>query len=154
MAGALFDLCKGEEKIIAKKKSIPMLALCGAIGFGVGGAISGAALYNELSLLGFAISGAVGGALLGFILGGWRMALAMAICCAIGCLVGFMLALYILLSLWDPPYITGLFIGFVGGTLEAAMKLAIWGIFGGASLGAALGFLERRKEERQSPHRE
>jgi len=175
--------------MIAKRKSIPWLALWGAVGFGVGGAIGGTVWFAlEAPYLGFPIFGAIGGASLGFVLESWRKAGILALACAIGLGVGFLTGFFIVLTIWEPVHVEGLFLGVAGGAVSGAslglalrnwekagllalagavgfgiavqvswdlfrgpnlvllggvMKLVIWGILGGASLGAALGYLEK-----------
>jgi hypothetical protein len=187
---------KGQEQS-AKRKNIPWLALWGAIGFGVGGAFGGAIWFEfELPQLGFAVLGAVGGAFLGFTSNGWRRVGLLALFGAIGFDVGLLIGFFIVITIWEPPYVEKFFIGAVGGAiggaslgltlrnwkkagilalagaigfgvsiqtrldsqildeflsaqmpymLTGAMILAICGVIGGAFLGAALGYLEKRK---------
>jgi len=123
-------------------------------------------------------------------LGGWRKAVILALACSIGFGVGFLMGFFIVLTIWEPVHVEGLFLGTVGGTLGGAsfglvlrnwgkagllalagaigfgiavqafwdllrglspqvlwgaITLAIWGIVGGAFLGTALGYLEKRK---------
>ena len=169
----------------------------GAVGFGIGGAIGGAIWFQfELPQFGFAILGAVGGAFLGYTSNGWGRAGLLALFGAIGFGVGLLIGFFIVITIWEPPYVEKFLVGAVGGAiggaslgltlrnwgkagllapagaigfglsmqtrldshildeffptqmpymLAGATILAICGIIGGAFLGAALGYLERKR---------
>jgi hypothetical protein len=171
--------------------------LCGAVGFGIGGAIVGAS--GDAMLLGFFAMGALGGASLGLAASNIRSIATLALTGTLGFGIGFLAAFAIVLLIWDP--FGNWFIGAVGGLLggaslgvasrtwrrivllsvvgglgfglgwgavdvlrqplvvPGASGIAFWwailfmtieGVIGGASLGATLGYLEKRKlaEER------
>ena len=181
--------------------SIIRFVFFGAVGFGVGGAISGQLLMFLPGLvpglvglpLTLFLVGALGGAALGLALRDWRRVVILALLGALGLTVGVMAGL-ILGSFFNYPEVpitvmvgavvgTSLgvafldwrtilalavagAVGFGVGTLPAdfvrfsipmlkqlgeAGSITITGIIGGASLGAALGYLEHRKltEERR-----
>lgn len=130
-------------------KKAGILALACAIGLGVGFMM---AFFITLAiwvppgyvegLFRGAVGGAFGGASLGLASkdrrGVWILALAGA--------VGFGIA-----AQFDWDLLQALRVSDAT-VLGFAMKLAIWGIFGGAFLGTALGFLERRRARQQSEH--
>jgi hypothetical protein len=134
---------KGQEQT-AKRKSIPWLALWGAVGFGIGGAIGGAIWFGfELPQFGFAILGAIGGASLGFMSNGWRRAWLLALFGAVGFGVGLLIGFFIVITIWEPPYVAKLFIGAVGGAIGGAflgLALRNWGKAGLLALAGAIGF--------------
>jgi hypothetical protein len=177
-------------------KRIVRFALFGAIGFGIGGALGGIiSPSRDVPYVGFPILGFIGGASLGLALRDWKRFGLLALGCAIGFGIGFIAAFLTLFGIWEPPYVKGLFLGVVvgsvGGTFLGLVlkvwrsigflalagsvgfgaimqfispwsqnfellsafgwwpKFTIWGVFGGAFLGAALGYLEKRKAERQ-----
>ena len=134
---------KGQEQT-AKRKSIPWLVLWGAIGFGIGGAFGGAIWFEfELPQFGFAILGAVGGAFLGFTSNGWGRAGLLALFGAIGFGVGLLIGFFIVITIWEPPYIEKFFIGAVGGAIGGAslgLTLRNWGKAGLLALAGAIGF--------------
>jgi hypothetical protein len=118
------------------------LALLGTLGLFVG-AFAGLVLgsffsYPTVPIA--AIVGAVVGASLGVAFRDWRTIVALAVAGAVGFSVGN-LAEFVRLS---APVI--------GTDLGEAGSIAITGVIGGASLGAALGYLEKRKmTEEQEP---
>ena len=181
--------------------SIIRFVLFGAVGFGVGGAISGPLLMFLPGLvpglvglpLTLFLVGALGGAALGLALRDWRHVVILALLGALGLTVGVLAGL-ILGSFFNYPEVpitvmvgavvgaslgvafrdwrtilalaVAGAVGFGVGTLPAdfvrfsipmlrqlgeAGSIAITGTIGGASLGAALAYLERRKlaEERR-----
>lgn len=176
---------------VNEMSGIAKFTLWGAIGFGVGGAIGGAVwVAFDTPQLGFPILGTIGGASLGVSLKDGKRTMLLALAGAIGFGVGFLTGFFIVLTIWKPVHIEGLFLGAVGGTVGGAsfglvlrnwvkagllalagavgfgiavqavwdilrglspqvlwgsITLAIWGIIGGAFLGAALGYLEKRK---------
>ncbi len=118
-----------------------VLALACAIGFGIGLL---AAFFIVLTVweppehveglfLG-AVGGTAGGASLGLALRSWEKVGLLALAGAIGFGVAGQIS-------WD------LFRGSDAAVIGAVMKVAIWGIFGGACLGATLGYLEKRKAD-------
>lgn len=112
-----------------------MLALLGALGLvaGVFATLSVASYFNYSSVAMGALVGAVIGASLGVAFSGWRLILGLAVAGAVGFGVG-LLAGDLLRALF--PVIRGL------GSITVA------GLIGGASLGAALGYLEGRRLSR------
>jgi hypothetical protein len=170
-------------------RRIVEVALWGAGGFGVGGAIGGVAwVALDAPQLGFPILGAIGGASLGVALKDGKRAMLLALAGAIGIGIGFLTGFFTVLTIWEPVHVEGLFLGAVGGSLGGAafglalrswrkagllslagavgfgvavqafwymlrglepqvlwgaITLAVWGIVGGAFLGAALGYLEK-----------
>jgi len=160
-----------EQKGATNKKSILIYTLCGATSFGVGGAIGGA-IWPSIGqpYFGFVVMGAIGGASLGLALKDWRRALISGVAGAIGFGAGSYLRFFSLLvgllgvslglgfSDWKRVGLLMLagIIGFMiaifntwsmssGEALWSAMMLAIWGIVGGAALGATLGYLDAQK---------
>ena len=102
-------------------KGIVRFALWGAVGFGVGGAIGGAVSPSlDVPYIGFPILGFFGGASLGFALRDWKRAGLLALGSAIGFGVGFIVGFFILFSIFEPPYVKGLFLGAVMGGLGGA----------------------------------
>ena len=116
-------------------KRVLILALLGALGLTVGlmaGLILGS-FFNYSTVAIAAIVGAVVGASLGVALKDWRTIAALVVAGAVGFSVGNLPAYFILSSV---PIIR---------QLDEAGNIAIIGIIGGASLGAALGYLESRR---------
>ena len=117
-----------------------ILALVCAIGFGVGSlaaffivlAVWEPPGYVEGFFLG-AVGGAVGGASLGLAFMSWGKAGLLALAGAVGFGIAGQVS-------WD------LFRGSDQAVLGAVTKVAIWGVVGGAFLGATLGYLERKRE--------
>ncbi|MBA7467609.1 hypothetical protein ES707_02830 [subsurface metagenome] len=130
-----------EQKQTVNSKSILQLALWGALGFGIGGVIAGALLiaFRGVSLWiiigGLIIMGAIGGASLGLVLYGWKRIWFLALAGAIG----FVLAWLIQWGLreWIPIETWA---------ARDMMTFVTWGMVPGASLGAALGYLEKRRQ--------
>jgi hypothetical protein len=124
------------------RRRIVVLALLGALGLFVGvmaGLILGS-FFNYSTVPIAAIVGTVVGALLGVAFRDWRTILALAVAGAVGFSVGN-LAEFVRLS-----------VPIIGTDLGEAGSIAITGTIGGASLGAALGYLEHRKlGEEQEP---
>ncbi len=185
----------GERTKIVQARSIHRLAVCGTIGFGIGGAIGGATwVAFDAPHLGFAILGALGGASFSPSLGDWKATIIIVLACAVGFDIGFIFPFFVSLAIWEPVYGQGFLIGGIGGAigglslglsmkewskiwllvlagvigfgiaaqvfwdllrglepqvLWGAITLAIWGIVGGASLGAALGYIEKKDISRQ-----
>ena len=119
-----------------------ILALLGALGLTVGimaGLILGS-FFNYSAVAIAAIVGAVVGASLGAAYIDWRTIVALVVAGAVGFSVGNSAA-------W-----VRYFIPMIGTDLGEAGSIAITGTIGGASLGAALAYLERRKlAEEQRP---
>ena len=126
-------------------KMAGLLALAGAIGFGIGLllgffivlAVWGPPVHVERLFRG-AVGGVVGGILLGIAL---RNRLAVVLLALTGAL-GFGVAMqahlgWYITQQWLPPQMPY--------AMEGAVISAMWGIIGGAFLGAALGYLEKRK---------
>ena len=120
-------------------KRAMLLALAGAIGFGVGFLMGffivltiWEPVYVEGLLLGV-VGGTLGGASFGLVLRNWGKTGLLALAGA----VGFGIAVQ---AAWD------LLRGLSPQVLWGAITLAIWGIVGGAFLGAALGYLERKRQ--------
>ncbi len=137
-------------------KRVAALALTGALGFGLG--------LFPLFILGFiglltswtSIAmglGLLGGAALGLVFGDWKRVATLALAGLVGFGIGAMIttalgmpfALYPFevdfLKLWQAPLLL----------LQHLLVQAMVGLIGGASLGAALGYLEKRRlaEERR-----
>ena len=182
-------------------KKMGKFAGWGAIGFGIGGAIGGAAMLSfDAPALVMPLFGTVGGAVLGLALKDWKRAVLLALAGAIGLLGGQMFAfsvgyfvvvehgllnsvsslipgtvmgvtvgvlLALVLKDWRGMWLLALagaigfnmailgYQGIIRGSdlhmpyvLRLETQLAIWGIVGGAFLGAALGYLEKRKADR------
>jgi len=114
-------------------KTAGLLALAGAIGFLTGFFILlliWQPIYAQGVLIG-AIGGAVGGASLGIVCRSWKNARVLALASAIG----FGAAVQ---AIWGHP------VSLTEQVLSGAITLAIWGAVGGASLGVAMGYLEKR----------
>jgi hypothetical protein len=172
--------------------SVLKFVLLGAVGFGIGGAISGPLIMFLPGLVAFLltplIGGAVAGASLGLAFKAFRPVVVMAVLGALGLPIGVMAGLMLGSSFFSysevaiaaivgavigaslgaafldwrtiPALAVAGAVGFGVGTLPAdfirfsipilrqlgeAGSYAITGIIGGASLGAALGYLEERK---------
>jgi len=112
-----------------------ILALLGAPGLAVGimAGLSLGSFFNYSAVAIAAIVGAVVGASLGVAFKDWRTILALAVAGAVGFSVGNLAAYFTLFSV---PIVR---------QLDEAGSIAITGTIGGASLGAALGYLESRK---------
>jgi hypothetical protein len=122
-------------------RRVVVLALLGALGLFVGvmaGLLLGS-FFNYSTVPIAAIVGAVVGASLGVAFRDWRTILALAVAGAVGFSVRN-LAEFVRLS-----------VPIIGTDLGEAGSIAITGVIGGASLGAALGYFEFRKmaEERR-----
>ncbi|MFC1871273.1 hypothetical protein ACFLYF_02580 [Chloroflexota bacterium] len=173
--------------------NVLLFILLGIIGFGVGGAIGGALWFAfDAPYLGFPMLGACGGASLGLALRDRKRAGLLALGSAVGFGVGYLVGFFIVLAIWEPAHVEGLFIGAVGGGIGGASlglglrdwrktgllalagalgfgivgqvtwnlfrgsdaavlglstKVFIWGVVGGAFLGAMSGYLNRRKTD-------
>jgi len=134
------------------------LAVLGIVGFGVGGivallvafgvfvpipALTGSADYGVRGVMG-ALGGAVVGGSLGLAFGDGRRIAALAVAGAVGFGVGVIVGAYCVLAIFGADFLVG-----NPGTI---MLYALTGVIGGASLGAALGYLENRNlAERPGP---
>jgi hypothetical protein len=123
-------------------RRVVILAGLGALSLFIGlfaGLILGS-FFNFSEVLIAAMVGAVVGASLGLALGDWRTIVALAVAGAVGFGIGSLPADALRFSI---PLLR---------QLGEGGSIAIIGTIGGASLGAALGYLENRKlAERQSP---
>ena len=140
--GAGLGLALGDRKRIA------VLALAGSLGFGLGSLLEiVVAVYTFGIVLG-GVTGMVGGAALGLVLGGWRRTVVLGLVGFVGFGLGETVVLYLQPLVLDfsvdwarsPPPLWRL-----------ASVEAIGGLIGGASLGAALGYLERRRSGEEGP---
>jgi hypothetical protein len=121
-------------------KRIVALALAGAIGFGVGSIL----FFVLAFLFGFPLvsvgMGALGGIILGLALADWRGVVLLGLSGMVGFGIGGAIATVLgmppLTFDWEQPLLSQMLYVLVQGMV---------GIIGGASLGAALGYLERRK---------
>lgn len=121
-------------------KKVFILALAGAIGFGVGSIV----FFVLAFLFGFPLvsvgMGVLGGILLGLALADWRgvvlLGLAGMVGFGVGGAIGTALGMPPLAFDWEQPSLW---------LMLYVLVQAVVGILGGASLGAALGYLERRK---------
>ena len=122
-------------------RKVGILALACAVGFGLGLL---AAFFIVLAVweppghveglfLG-AVGGALGGASLGLTFRSWRKAGFLTLAGALGFGIAGQVS-------WD------LFRGSDASVVGAVSKVAIWGLVGGAFLGAALGYLEKRNTD-------
>lgn len=145
--GALFLLTMGITGgaalglALKNRRKVIVLALVGGIGFlfglwvGVYVWEQAVALWEPFKTVwGYAIYGgtigAIEGAALGLVMGGRRKIIVLAIAGALGFGIGIIIAP-------STPFI-------------AYIQWIIWGIIGGASLGAALGYLEKGEPANQS----
>ncbi|MFC2032138.1 hypothetical protein ACFLUS_02030 [Chloroflexota bacterium] len=134
-------------------KGAMFLALAGGAGFVVGTFLSvviGMALgltlprpINEIYGLATpfimgAITGAIGGMALGLALKDWRGAGLLALAGAVGFGIAAQINQSLLLKLPTTQI------------LSTIIPLSFWGLIGGSSLGASLGYLERRKANREN----
>jgi hypothetical protein len=196
-----YDVREAKEESMKRANHLLRCVLFGAVGFGIGGAVSGQLIMLLSGLvpglvglpLTLFVGGALGGAALGLALRDWRRVVVLALLGVLGLTVGVMAGL-ILGSFFNYAEVpTTVMVGAVVGTslgaafldwrtilalavagavgfgvgtlpadfvrfsipilrqLGEAGSYAITGIIGGASLGAALGYLEQRKlaEERR-----
>lgn len=119
-------------------KTTFIIALACAIGFDIGfllpffvSLVIWEPVYGQGLLVG-AMGGAIGGLALGFSTREWSKSWLLALAGAIG----FGIAAQ---AFWD------ILRGLEPQVLWGAITLAVWGIVGGASLGAALGYVEKKK---------
>ena len=121
-------------------KRVVTFAVAGAMGFGVGSII----FFVLAFLFGFPLvsagMGALGGILLGLALADWRGVVLLGLAGMVGFGVGEAIATALGMPPfafdWEQPPLWQMLFVLVQGMV---------GIIGGASLGAALGYLERRK---------
>jgi hypothetical protein len=138
LGGALGGAALGAA--IGTWKGVLTLALAGAVGFGVGNIL----FFVVAFLFGFPLvsvgMGALGGILLGLALADWRGVVLLGLSGMVGFGVGEGIATALGMSPfafdWEQPPLWQMLYVLVQGMV---------GIIGGASLGAALGYLERRK---------
>jgi hypothetical protein len=131
-------------------KRVAALALAGSLGFGVGNIF----FFVLAFLFGFPLvsigMGALGGLMLGLALADWRRVVLLGLAGMVGFGVGGAIAAALGMPVlgieWDQSSLLLLLYALVQGMV---------GIIGGASLGAALGYLENRKlaEEQRRPVR-
>jgi hypothetical protein len=117
-------------------RRVVILAGLGALGLLMGvfaGLTLGAGFFNYASVPIAAIVGAVVGALLGAAFRDWRTIVALAVAGAVGFGVGYWLIQFMRAS---TPILR---------QLGEGGSIVITGIIGGATLGAALGYLENRR---------
>jgi hypothetical protein len=117
-------------------RRVVVLAMLGALGLTLGvfaGLTLGSFFFNYSEVATVAIVGAVVGASLGAAFGDWRTILALVVAGAVGFSVGTLPADFVRFSI---PILR---------QLGEGGSFAITGTIGGASLGAALGYLEYRK---------
>ncbi|MFC1969913.1 hypothetical protein ACFLVV_01700 [Chloroflexota bacterium] len=123
--------------VLKDRKTAGLLALAGAIGFGIGfltGFFILLVIWQPIHMQGAfigALGGAVGGASLGIASRSWKSVGVLALASAIGC------GAVVQATLGHP-------VGLTAQILSGAITLAIWGAVGGASLGVAMGYLEKR----------
>lgn len=144
---AILGAFGGAALSLARKdwKATIITALAGAVGFDIGfllpffvSLVIWVPTYGQGLFTG-GIAGIIGGASFGLIMKEGRKTWLLALAGAIG----FGIAVQ---ATWD------ILRGLEPQVLWGAMRLAIWGIVGGASLGAALGYLEKRKSPRVNPN--
>ena len=133
-----------------------LMALAGLIGFAVGSVVTlimGLMLVDpfgpyvaevRLELLLIAIRGAIGGAAVGLAFKGWKGTWLPSLTGAVGFGAGF--GVYALLGPIDYWEVFGELSRTVVPVIMAAIRL-IPGVVGGAFLGAAIGYLEKRKAD-------
>jgi hypothetical protein len=129
-----------------------LLALLGTVGVTLGGIValvisrgflSGSEEYGTRGLMGI-VAGAIVGASLALAFGDWeRRMIVLALAGGVGFAAGVIVGTLILQEMFGKDFLVG-----TSGTI---VLYAITGIVGGASLGAALGYLEHRRvaEERR-----
>ena len=113
--------------------------LLGAVGFGIGGAITGAS--GDAMPLGFFVMGALGGASLGLATRDKQGIATFALTGALGFGLGFVVAIAIVLLVWDP--FGNWFIGAVGGLVGGSslgVNLRTWGRIVLLAVVGTLGF--------------
>jgi hypothetical protein len=117
----------------------------GIVVFGLTGLVTG--LLGDAMLLGFAIMGAIaGGSLPG--LTGKRTGIGLGILFGtVGFFIGFVSMFFLVLAIWEPPYLSLVFIGLFAGAISGLFmgfilkrKKAIGIMTLAGSLGFALGF--------------
>jgi MFS family permease len=126
------------------------LALLGILGFSLGGIVVLVISLNFSDSENYATRGVTGifggpmvGASLALAFGDWERIIALTLAGAVGFGVGVVIGAFALQEMFGESFLVG-----TSGTI---ILYAITGIIGGASLGAALGYLENRTlAERQS----
>ncbi len=128
-------------------KMAGFLALAGAVGLSIGififiGLGPGQVLplpYLLWRILGrFTIAGVVAGAVLGLHFESWKAAGFLALAGAIAFRIAEQVTRVVPFGLIHPPL------------LSQPTQMVIWGVIAGALLGAALGYLEKRKADKES----
>jgi len=139
VGGASLGLALGERGRTMK------LVLLGTLGFTLGGIValvialgymSGAEEYVTRGVMGI-FGGAIVGASLALAFGGWERIIVLTLAGGVGFGAGVVIGTFALQGMFGE--------GFLVGTSGTIILYAITGIIGGASLGAALGYLESRK---------
>jgi hypothetical protein len=139
VGGALLGLALGDRGRTIK------LVLLGTLGFTLGGIValvigfgfvSGSEEYGTRGVMGI-FGGAMVGASLALAFGGWKRIIVLTLAGAVGFGAGVVIGAFALKEVFGE--------GFLVGTSGTIVLYAITGIIGGASLGAALGYLENRK---------
>ena len=121
-------------------KTAGLLALAGSIGFDIGfltGFFILLVIWEPIHTQGLLIGvlgGAIGGISLGIASRSWKSVCVLALASAIGFGI-------VVQATWGHP------LSLTPQVLSGAITLAIWGAVGGASLGAAMGYLENRIAE-------
>lgn len=128
------------------------LVLSGALGFGLGGAIAGAA--GDFLLLAFAALGACGAYALSWARPERRVRLVLA--GALGFFAGLTFCFFIVLAVWEPPAYSLALIGALGGAVGGLTLGLAWGdgwrpvglfaLAGGAGFGAGFALVELARD--------
>jgi hypothetical protein len=145
VGGASLGLALGDRATTTR------LALLGILGYFLGGIValvialgflSASEEYGTRGMMGVS-GGAIIGASLALTFGAWERIIALALAGAVGFGAGVLIGVFVLKGIFGGEFLVG-----VWGTI---VLYAITGTIGGASLGAALGYLEKRKlaEERR-----
>jgi ABC-type Fe3+-siderophore transport system permease subunit len=107
------------------------------------GLLSGSEEYSARGMMGI-FGGAMVGASLALAFGDWKRIIVLTLAGAVGFGVGVVIGVLALQGMFGEDFLVG-----ASGTI---ILYAITGIIGGATLGAALGYLENRKQaERKRP---
>jgi ABC-type Fe3+-siderophore transport system permease subunit len=107
------------------------------------GLLSGSEEYGARGMMGI-FGGAMVGASLALAFGDWKRIIVLTLAGAVGFGVGVVIGVLALQGMFGEDFLVG-----ESGTI---VLYAITGIIGGATLGAALGYLENRKQaERKRP---
>lgn len=114
-------------------------AVWGALGFGAGWAIAGAA--GDFMLFAFAVAGALGAAALAYAFGDVRRYGPYASAGAVGYFVGFFVAFVLVLFMWEPPVLEMALVGLMGGAAGGLLLGAVVAGWRGALLVSAVSAL-------------